>query len=124
MRDPEDGYYKRRHALCRLTLSTSTVFAELATPAGVQMFFQHITWWGALGRVLSAEVKGGALLGDVAINNLDLMREAPGGLTGLDRGINTGLSLGFMPIGEPTLKARGRQRERPGPVDLWQDPDP
>ena len=104
----EQGYYRRRHAACSLTISAETIIALLTTPAGVQMYFNHMGWWsGSLGRLMKAEARSGKLIGEMAINNFDLLSSVPGGLVSIERGLNCGLSVGFLPIEPPTIVMKG-----------------
>ena len=51
----DEGYYRRRFAVNKLSISTGSIFANTTTPAGVPVFFNHFSWGSALGRILSAE---------------------------------------------------------------------
>ena len=110
----EEGYYRRRHAACSLTIGAESIIAHLGTPAGVPMYFNHMGWWsGSLGRLMKAEAKSAKLVGEMAINNLDLLSWVPGGLVSIERGLNAGLSIGFLPLQPPTITMKAGTPDDP-----------
>lgn len=102
--NPEARRYEGRWTRLRLSIKRSTVMATLATPAGVPVMWNHMTWASpGLGRVLSMEAKGGQLLGEVQLSGAQL---AAFGLSfdQLDAGINRGLSVGLHLYDRPKRK--------------------
>lgn len=115
--DGDEIKYGFRWIESRLTLSKDTVFARMGTPAGVPVGWAHDVGYmlspAAVGWVSSMEVRGGQLVGDLAISPVQLTQFLVGSTDDLARGLCRGLSIGFLGIDEPEVEMRAGTREEP-----------
>ena len=117
-RNFETGRYEPRWMAFRLKLSPRTVAADLGTPAGVPVMWNHFTWRsGAMGRVQMAQAKDGKLTGTFSLSSLALATLGTS-FAQLDAGLNTGLSVGVALIDEPVYK-----RAKGDDGGKWDSPD-
>ena len=89
----EDDRYEVRLFEGRLQVNPEKMFADVGTPNGVQLLWQHGTWTGfgpSMGRVTEMDFKGNALVGSVAVSEDDILQFVPGGLDAVEAGIMRG----------------------------------
>ena len=101
----------------RLTLSAETVSARMGTPAGVPVGWAHDVGYmlspAAVGWVESMEVRGGQLVGKLAVSPVQLTQFLVGSTDDLARGLCRGLSIGFFATEDPEVEMRDGTRENP-----------
>lgn len=98
-----DGHWSRRFYEGRLGINRDKLIADLSTPNGIPIMFNHGGMWGdraAVGRILEMDFSGSELLGVVSLSEADVVQFIPGGFDALDAGINAGLSIAFSPMDE------------------------
>ena len=102
----ETGYYKRRVLKARMSVSPKTVFCErFSMRGGLPVLWQHGSWNNdpAVGKVLKMGFAGKKLTGEIEIDGKTLEMFLPGGFDALDRGMNSGLSVGIQFLSEGDL---------------------
>ena len=114
----ETERYEIRLFEARLQVTPEKMFADVGSPNGIQMLWQHGSWsdFGpSLGRVTEMEFKGKALVGMVALSEEDVLQFVPGGLDAVEAGIMRGLSVGMTFLDNPpvTWKMGEGTREKP-----------
>lgn len=106
--DSEKERYTMRYYEAHLQVNKDMMFAELGTPAGVPVLWSHNQMWTssgqAIGRALTMEFEGGALLGSIGISEDDISAFVVGGLDVLEQGVNSGLSVGLRFLDTPPVK--------------------
>ena len=116
--DREAGEWSRRYQEFRLSLSPKTVIAPMDTPNGVQVLYQHGSWFDeyqSVGKVAEMGISGSELLGAVSLSEGDVTKYVQGGIETLEAGINAGLSIGFNFLDNPigVWKMGKGTREKP-----------
>ena len=102
----ETERYEERLFEGRLQVNPEKMFAEVDTPNGVQVLWQHGSWTGfgpSMGRINEMDFKGTALIGMVLLSELDVMQFVPGGLDAVEAGIMRGLSVGINFLDNPAV---------------------
>ena len=102
----------------RLQVNAAKMFADIDSPNGVQVLWQHGSWsdFGpSLGRITEMEFKGKALIGMVSLSEPDVRQFVPGGLDAVEAGIMRGLSVGLNFLDNPpvTWEMGEGTREKP-----------
>ena len=102
----------------RLQVTPEKMFADIASPNGIQVLWQHGSWDGfgpSLGRITEMAFERKALVGMVALSEEDVMQFVPGGLDAVEAGIMRGLSVGVNFLDNPpvTWKMGEGTREKP-----------
>ena len=112
--ETEDGDIEMRYFRGRLAIGPDTVFANLNTPAGVPVTYEHNLSVPSIGKVLSMQVEPGRLNGSIELSKRELSRWYAGGADDLGSGLHRGLSIGFKGIDPAKIEMRG---------GTYQDPD-
>ena len=111
------GNLERRWSRRQLTIDPSLIHSRLQEPEGTPMAWHHDLGMAysspPIGKVLDAYVDGNKLYGDLEISNQLLSQHLPGGLATVDKGICTGLSIGFKPMEDPILTKRAGTLDNP-----------
>ena len=116
--DPEKRTYAPRWTAFRLKLSPRTVAADLGTPAGVPVYWNHMSWIsGALGRVQTMRAENQKLTGTFSLSSVALAGWGTS-FAQIDAGMNSGLSVGVRLIDQPTFK-----RAKGDDGGSWDKPD-
>ena len=106
--DREDQRYTLRRYEGRLTVTPEKMFANINSPNGIQLLWQHGGWRSgagqSLGRVTEMEFEGRKLVGAVDIDEANLLAFLPGGFDALQARINTGLSVGLQFLDNPPFE--------------------
>ena len=102
----------------RLQVNAEKMFADIDSPNGIQVLWQHGSWsdFGpSMGRITEMEFKGKALVGMVSLSEPDVMQFVPGGLDAVEAGIMRGLSVGLNFLDNPpvTWEMGEGTREKP-----------
>ena len=116
--DNDNRQYGYRWIQANLTIDARLIEARMSKPAGLPVGWAHeiggYCTTGAIGRVASMEVvKGGKLQGELLISPSELTKYMVASTDDLDKGVNAGLSIGFLPLEEPTVENREGTREKP-----------
>ena len=108
--DPDEEKYAIRLFEARLTVTPEFMFANIDTANGIQVLWQHgsMSFFGgdefqAVGRVLSMEFEGKALVGTIGLSEPDVARYVAGGFGAIDARVNTGLSIGVQFLDQPPV---------------------
>ena len=111
----QEGNWGSRWLEARMGMDSGRITATLDKPSGVPLGWQHDVGYldspAPVGRVLSMEVQGGQLLGDVAVSPAELSKYLANSVEDID--LASGLSIGFFPTEQPDLEVRGGTREDP-----------
>ena len=111
----EDGDWGMRWLEARMGMDANAITATLDKPSGVPLGWQHDVGYldspAPVGRVLSMEVDGGALKGDVAVSPAQLSMYLANSIEDID--LASGLSIGFSPTEQPDLVLKEGTREAP-----------
>ena len=103
--DRDKREYAARWTKLRLRINPRTVSAQLKTPAGVPVMWNHMTWaYGALGRVLTMRAENKRLVGEIGLSN-NALAVWGASLEQIDAGLTTGLSVGMMVYDPPKRKS-------------------
>ena len=102
----------------RLQVNPEKMFADIDSPNGVQVLWQHGSWMDfgpSMGRITEMAFEGKALVGMVSLSEEDVMKLMPGGLNAVEAGIMRGLSVGLTFLDNPpvTWKMGEGTREKP-----------
>ena len=102
--DRDKREYGARWTRMRLRLNRRTVFAQLGTPSGVPVMWNHMTWsYGALGRVSRMMAAEKQLRGAMMLSSRALAAWGTS-LEQVDAGLNAGLSIGVQILDQPKMK--------------------
>lgn len=105
--ETEDGGIEMRYMRGHLSIGPDTVFANLNTPAGIPVSYEHDFSVPTIGKVLSMQVGPGKLNGSIELSKRELSRWYAGGADDLVNGMHRGLSIGFKGIDPAKIKMRG-----------------
>ena len=102
----------------RLQVNAEKMFADIDTPNGIQVLWQHGSWDGfgpSMGRITAMGFEGKALAGMVSLSEPDVLQFVPGGLDAVEAGIMRGLSVGLNFLDNPpvTWEMGEGTREKP-----------
>ena len=110
-----DGDWGMRWLEARMGMDATAITATLDKPSGVPLGWQHDVGYldspAPVGRVLTMEVDGGALVGDVAVSPAELSKYLANSIEDVD--LASGLSIGFYPTEQPDLTLKEGTREDP-----------
>lgn len=110
-----DGDWGMRWLEARMGMDAGAITATLDKPSGVPMGWQHDVGYldspAPIGRVLTMEVSGGALIGDVALSPAELSKYLANSIEDVD--LASGLSIGFYATEPPDLVLKEGSREDP-----------
>ena len=111
----EEGNWGARWLEARMGMDAARITATIDKPSGVPLGWQHDVGYldspAPVGRVLSMEVKGGRLVGDVAVSPAELGKYLANSVEDID--LASGLSIGFFPTEPPSIELAGGTREDP-----------
>ena len=91
----------------RLQVTPEKMFADIDSPNGIQVLWQHGSWFDfgpSMGRITEMAFKSKALVGMVSLSEPDVMQFVPGGLDAVEAGIMRGLSVGLNFLDNPPVK--------------------
>ena len=105
----------------RLQVTPEKMFADIDSPNGIQVLWQHGSWsdFGpSLGRITEMAFKSKALVGMVALSEEDVLQFVPGGLDAVEAGIMRGLSVGLNFLDNPPVSWEMGEGTRKKPDNL------
>ena len=110
---------KERLYEARLQVDPEHMFAErLKSRNGIQVLWSHGSWFDdyqSFGRVLTMEFAGKKLVGDASLSEDGVLKYVAGGLDVVEKGINSGFSVGvrFLDVPAVSWQMRDGTREKP-----------
>ena len=113
----DDGYRAFRFTQCQLDLSAGKVLAPgIGTPAGVMLSYEHLTFLPSLGKVETMAIEERELRGEYVVSPSALLTWYPGGISDMEAGLHSGLSIGFSAVEPPVYERRSGTRFDPDRV--------
>lgn len=116
--DGESGKLEERMYEGQLQVKPDKMFADLSTPNGIPVLWQHGTFDGygpAVGTVTDLWFENGSLMMKLELSEEAVEQFAAGGLEDLEAGLNRGLSVGLQFLDNPAIKLEKRDK---GPDQL------